>query len=107
MRGLLAAPLCILIALAYAWLDGDQGIRTWLALRADVARAEARIAALREEVAELEAEIAAFGESPFALERAIREELDWVRPGEVLVRMPSANGPAGIGLTEEEDAPTR
>jgi cell division protein FtsB len=88
VRGPLIALACVAAAILYAWLDRDTGIRNWLELRAEVAAVEQRIAELRAEIDTLEAEIASFEETtPFAVERAIREELDWVRPGEILVRM--------------------
>ncbi len=87
--GLVLAPLAA--ALVFAGFDSDAGIRTWWRLRADLAAAEERITALHVEVEALERSAGALRQEPFALERAIREDLDWVRPGEVLVRMPVEN----------------
>lgn len=92
MRGLWIAPACVAAAIVYAWFDRGSGIQTWFELRDNVRRAEAHVHSLRQEIARLEREIESFERSPFAVERAIREELDWVRPGEVLVRMPDADG---------------
>lgn len=77
------------VALALALVDGESGLRTWWALREDLRAAQARIEQLRGDVAELEAEggqLTGAGE-PFALERAIRERLVYVRDGETLVRL--------------------
>lgn len=76
------------VAVAAAIADGDSGLGTWWALRADLRDARARIAALRREVSELEREAAALEADPFALERAIRERLEYARAGETLVRLP-------------------
>lgn len=96
MRGLWIAVAWVAAAVLVAWLDGESGIRTARALRGEVREAEARLERLRAEVRALEEEVASFDGSPFALERAIREELDWVRPGEVLVRMPESTGLPGV-----------
>ena len=77
------------VALVLALVDGESGVRTWLALREDLRAAEARIERLRSDVTELESEgggLSGAGE-PFALERAIRERLIYVRDGETLVRL--------------------
>jgi cell division protein FtsB len=84
----LAIPALLAAALAVAWLDQDSGLRAWLGLRRDAADARGRIEALKHEIADLEAEAAALASDPFAQERAIREELEWARPGETVVRMP-------------------
>jgi cell division protein FtsB len=79
----------VAMALALALTDGDSGLRTWLALRDDLAAAQARIERLRSDVTELERDsggLSGAGE-PFALERAIRERLVYVREGETLVRL--------------------
>jgi cell division protein FtsB len=77
------------VALVLALIDGESGLRSWLALREDLRAAEARIERLKSDVAELEREGGALtgaGE-PFAFERAIRERLVYVRDGETLVRL--------------------
>jgi hypothetical protein len=63
-------------------IDGESGLRTWWALREDLARAQARIERLKSDVADLESDGGGCraGE-PFALERAIRERLVYARDG--------------------------
>ena len=68
-------------------LDGEAGFRTWLRLRGDLRAAEARIATLRDEIAALEEETEALRNDPFAIESAIREDLQLARPGEAVVRL--------------------
>jgi len=46
-----------------------------------IARLEAEIARLKDEVGRLERD-------PFAIERAIREDLEWARTAETVVRLP-------------------
>src|SRR4029453_14775748 len=89
--------ICVVaMALVLALIDGDSGLRTWLALRDDLSAAQARIERLRGDVAELEGDggrLAGAGE-PFALERAIRERLVYVRDGETLVRLDPPGDPS-------------
>lgn len=75
------------LAFAAALLDGDSGLRTWWALRADLHDARARIGVLRERVTELEREARVLEDDPFAVERAIRERLEYARPGETVIRL--------------------
>ena len=89
MRSLLLALALVVAAAAWAWLDPNDGIATWLSLRSDVAQAEARVRALEAQTALLAESAQALRAEPFAQEHAVREELRWVRPGEVLVRVPS------------------
>jgi cell division protein FtsB len=93
VRSLLLALALVAAAAAYAWLDPDDGVATWLELRADVARARARVAELEAGNAALAAETDALRSDPFAQERAVREVLRWTRPGEVLVRVPREVAP--------------
>ena len=86
----------IVVTLALAFTDGDSGLRTWWALRADLSAAQERIDRLRSEVADLESDsggLAGAGE-PFALERAIRERLVYVKEGETLVRLDPPGPPS-------------
>jgi cell division protein FtsB len=89
--------ICVVaMALVLALIDGDSGLRTWLALRDDLSAAQARIERLRGDVAELECDsggLSGAGE-PFALERAIRERLVYVRDGETLVRLDPPGDPS-------------
>jgi cell division protein FtsB len=77
----------VLAAVAFlASVDGQSGIPMWLRLRDDVAEAATRLDALARETQDLEDQIDALENEPFALERAIREDLELARPGEILVR---------------------
>ncbi|MDJ0865130.1 MAG: septum formation initiator family protein [Myxococcota bacterium] len=88
MRSVLLGLGLLVAGLAMAWLDRDAGIPTWLELREEVAGAERRLETLRAGNAALREEAAALRGDPAALERAVREELGWVRPGELLIRIP-------------------
>ena len=94
MRSLLLALALVAAAAAWAWLDPNDGISTWLSLCSDVAQAEARVRALGVANAALAQEAQNLRSEPFGQERAVREELRWVRPGEVLVRVPAGRDPA-------------
>ena len=88
MRGWLWIPALVGLALAIALLDGDSGLGTWLRLRADLAAAESRMAQIRDETETHERRADALESDEFAIERAIREELEYARRGETLLRIP-------------------
>ncbi len=58
------------------------GLRKYLALARDVDRMRAENARLATENAQLSREVHALRSDPAALERAVREELRYIRPGE-------------------------
>ena len=90
IRPVLIATALVCAAIAYAWLVPESGFPTWLSLRDEVAQAEARIHILEHENTALRDEVTALAREPFAQERAVRETLGWARPGEVVLRAPSA-----------------
>jgi len=92
LRGWWAIPALAGAALFFATIDGDSGLRTWWRLRADLADARQRIAALREDVGTRREAAASLEQDEFAIERAIRERLEYVRPGETLVRLRARPG---------------
>lgn len=87
MKGTLVIPVLLVLALAHAALDEETGIRRWLHLRADLSGARERIELLRGEIAELRREAKRLEEDDFATERAIREELEYARPGQTVLRL--------------------
>jgi cell division protein FtsB len=85
------APLLLAAVAVVAIADSDSGIPMWFRLRHDVGDAERRVAALVRDTEALSEQIVALESEPFALERAIREDLELALPGEVIVRFdPSA-----------------
>lgn len=88
MRGWLWIPALVGAALVAAVLDEDSGIGTWRRLREDVRESHARIAEVRTELVALRDEAEALESDEFAIERAIREELDYARHGETVIRLP-------------------
>ena len=66
--------------------DTESGTSMWLRLQGDVAEASGRVDALVRENSDLKAQIDALESDPFALERAIREDLELARSGEIVVR---------------------
>lgn len=91
MKALLLAAVLVAAALVYAAFDTDAGIGTSLRLRDQLRESQARNASLRAEIAALEREADALGRGGFAVERAIREELGFVRADETLLRLPPAD----------------
>ncbi len=88
MRRFLWIPALLGAALLYAAVDDAAGLRTWLQLDAELRAKQTRIAVLRNEVISLRRQQEALADDPAAIERAIREDLEWARPGEVVVRLP-------------------
>ena len=90
-RSGLTALLAFAVTVLAAGLDPHSrtGFAAWSQLRAETRDAQARADHWADAVASLETEIAAFDRGGLALERAIRAELGWARPGEIVVRMPS------------------
>jgi cell division protein FtsB len=89
LRSALPLLLFALLAGAGAWACfGDRGILATRALRAEIADREALVAERERTVAGLRHEIALMQSDPGVQERWIREELSYVRPGEVLYVFP-------------------
>lgn len=88
MRPLLVSILLVAAAAAWAWLDAQNGVDTWRRLHREVEEARARVRALDERNEALRTEIDALAADRFVQERAVREELRWARPGEIVVRVP-------------------
>ena len=88
VRGIWLIPALVAAVGVYAAIDDGSGLRSWLRLRSDLEVSRARIEGLRDDVAQLSKEAEALQNQTFALERAIREELEYTRPGETLVRLP-------------------
>lgn len=104
-REIVISLVIVVSALGVALADDDAGARTWLQVRRDLARTQARVAALAQRVEALEAEARDLAGSPLGLERAIREELGLARAGETVVR--GLDGPAPElppGPAREENA---
>jgi cell division protein FtsB len=97
VRPLLVAILLVAAAAAWAWLDAEDGVDTWRRLHREVEEAQARGRALDERNERLRTEIEALAADRFAQERAVREELRWARPGEIVVRVPRGDAPLATG----------
>jgi cell division protein FtsB len=93
LKGLLLIPALVGVALVCAAVDDGSGIRRSYRLRSDLHVAEQRVAALQVEIDALRRQVTALEGEPFAMERAIREDLDFARPGETVVRLVPAVGP--------------
>lgn len=86
----------VVAALAIASAADPRGLRRDLSLSREVDRMKVENARLAQENAQLSAEIHALRTDPAALERAIREELRYVRPGERVYVLEAERG-AGVG----------
>ena len=87
MRSWWPIPALVGAALLFALADGESGLRTWWQLRSDLGGANARIEALRSDVVSHRETSASLEQDTFAIERAIRERLEYAKPGETVVRL--------------------
>ncbi|MCP4908341.1 MAG: septum formation initiator family protein [bacterium] len=80
--------VCVAIGaiLVYGLADSETGIRSWWELRGELSQARDRIERLEESNSGLRAEVKDLRSDPWAMERAIREDLQLARPGEAIVR---------------------
>lgn len=72
-------------------LDGE-GLRKYHLMRDQAAQLRAENALIAAEIGRLTREAQALRRSPAALERAAREELRFVRPGEIIYRLDAQPG---------------
>ena len=79
-------PVIAAAGLALTLADRESGLVVWYETHEELEVSRDRIAALNTRVETLKSEINALERDPFALERAIREELELARPGEIVVR---------------------
>lgn len=73
-------------ALVFGFADSETGIRTWWDLRGELSEARARIDRIQDANSDLLAEVKDLRSDRWAMERAIREDLQLARPGEAVVR---------------------
>lgn len=86
---LLAVATAVAVALSLVSVADAKGFRRYLKLRDDVESLNERNAALAAQNEALRREIQALREDPAALERAVREELGYVKPGEIVFHLES------------------
>ena len=84
----------VCLAAVVALVDDSSGIRSWWQLRDDLRASQARMDTLRERIRALEGEAERLGEDPLTIEHAIRADLGWARPGEIVVEIPEPAVPA-------------
>ncbi len=84
--------VAVLVLLGLSALDRD-GLRKARRNEAEAERLERENAALEQRVARLRREVKALQGDPAALERAAREELGYVKPGEIVYKLDEGKGP--------------
>ena len=89
MRAFLVAGMAFAAVGLIAAADRDSGLPMWWHLRTELGASQHRIEALAAENAALEQQIGELRSDPFALERAIREDLELAKPREIVVRFGS------------------
>jgi cell division protein FtsB len=85
-RALLRHGALVLALLGVSLADPD-GLRKARRNESEVARLERENAALEQRVATLRREVKALQGDPAAVERAAREELGYVKPGEIIYKL--------------------
>ncbi len=88
MKPLLIIPALLVAALIYISADRGTGLSTWMRDRDALENSTEQIAQLEAEIVRLKAEVDRLKSDPFAIEQAIREDLEWARAGETVVRIP-------------------
>jgi cell division protein FtsB len=88
VRRLRIVSALLAVSLVYLAVDRRSGISTWMHQRADLENSDEQIAELEAENARLEQEIESLQRDAFAIERAIREDLEYARIGETVIRVP-------------------
>jgi cell division protein FtsB len=87
VKAYLLVPILVAMTVGgAAAVDQRSGLWTWISLRDDLRVARGRIDRVSREVEQLRGQVTALREDPFAVERAIRQDLELARPGEVVVR---------------------
>ncbi len=86
-RKLLGVAACVAAVLTLVSAVDAKGFRRYLRLRQDVEAIQERNRVLAEQNATLLREINALRNDPAALERAAREELGYVKPGELVFHL--------------------
>jgi cell division protein FtsB len=81
------AAVAVSLVLALSSLANPGGFRRSWRLQDDVRALQARTARLEVENARLRREVTSLKEDPQAIERAAREELGLVRPGELIIAL--------------------
>jgi cell division protein FtsB len=88
-RKMIWAAVAVSLVLAVSSLADPGGFRRTWRLQDDVRALQARTERLGSENARLRREVTALKEDPQAIERAVREELGHVRPGELIITLES------------------
>ena len=86
---LLSMAAVAAVALSLVSVVDAKGFRRYVKLRGDVEALRERNASLASQNEALRREIHALREDPAALERAVREELGFVKPGEIVFHLES------------------
>jgi cell division protein FtsB len=89
-RQILWGAVLAALVLAGFSLVAEGGFRRYWRLQRDLSTIEERNAQLDEENARLRREVQGLREDPAVIERAVREELGFVRPGDVVISLEAA-----------------
>lgn len=85
-----ATALAVGFALMIAWgvVNGEHGLRVWLAKRAEDRQLQKQIEDLEQENARLRDHVERLKSDPDAIEQAARDRLHYAKPGEVIIALP-------------------
>jgi cell division protein FtsB len=79
-------------AVLYAGFDSDSGLRAWVAIRSELEASRERADETQAEIDRLASASRSLHGDPFAMEEAIRVDLELSRPGETIVRLSDHDG---------------
>lgn len=82
----LAGGVFVVLLVGVSVMDG-RGFRRYLRLQQDVQSLQERNRGVAEQNAALRLEVERLKRDPRALERAVREELGYVKPGEIVINV--------------------
>ncbi|MBW2314713.1 MAG: septum formation initiator family protein [Deltaproteobacteria bacterium] len=92
MRRFWLAPVMLAGAVLYAGFDSESGLRAWANIRSELGASRERADATQAEIDRLALASRRLHGDPFAMEAAIRVDLELSRPGETIVRFLDHDG---------------
>lgn len=92
-RALLAVSFVVALAVGTYAVLAPSGLSRWLSLRDEEKRLDQQVQAAQEHNAALTDEVAHLRDDPRVVEEAVREELGWVKKGELVLVVPEGAAP--------------
>jgi cell division protein FtsB len=84
----LLGTVCLFLIMIVTAVFGKKGVMDIYRLRVELAGLEGEVQKLKQDKAELESEIRRLEKDPMAVEKAARQELGLIKPGEKVIVIP-------------------